>query len=522
MTVSSIFNDVIGPVMRGASSSHCAAGCRIGLLLRDLIDGGIKSVNIDYDPNGALVTTHESQGTDMGLYSGLMGWQADDERMVDYQAGLNAAGIDIKVNYIDYGAEHPNTYRIQVSNDQVSHTMTAISTGGGMIEVQEIDGASVIMAGDYHVLLIYGASLKDINNIKEQLPSSFTYEFIEQHEGDKSFVEIKSAASVSDSCLETIQAIDGVDFVRYLHPVLPVLSRKDLSVPFIYCEEMLAYGKEHDKTLWELAIEYESARGGISGEAVFEKMRAIVQLMDRSIQSGLQGTEYEDRILPCQSVGFKEKMENKTLISSDLLNTIVMYVTSMMEIKSSMGVVVAAPTAGACGALPGALLGASHVMDVDEDEIVKAMLAAGMIGVFISEHASFAAEVGGCQAECGSAGSMGAAGLVTLAGGTLIQAVAAASLALQNSLGMICDPIGNRVEAPCLGRNVAAASNALSCANMALADYDPLVTYDEVVATMFKVGNAMHHDLRCTALGGLSITDSAKNIELRMLKFKCC
>jgi L-serine dehydratase len=117
---------------------------------------------------------------------------------------------------------------------------------------------------------------------------------------------------------------------------------------------------------------------------------------------------------------------------------------------------------------------------------------------------------------------MAAAGLITLAGGSLAQAITAASLALQNSLGMICDPIGNRVEAPCLGRNVLAASNALSCANMALANYDPVVTFDEVVKTMFDVGNSMAHELRCTALGGLSITSSSKKIEERLKKMKLC
>jgi len=95
MAVSSIFNDAIGPVMRGPSSSHSAAGCRIGLLLRDLIAGDIEKVVIDYDPNGSLVTTHESQGTDMGLYGGLLGWQADDARMESYRDGIQAAGITI-------------------------------------------------------------------------------------------------------------------------------------------------------------------------------------------------------------------------------------------------------------------------------------------------------------------------------------------------------------------------------------------------------------------------------------------
>ncbi|MCB8983415.1 MAG: L-serine ammonia-lyase, iron-sulfur-dependent, subunit alpha [Ardenticatenaceae bacterium] len=513
MAVSSIFNDAIGPVMRGPSSSHSAAGCRIGLLLRDLIAGDIEKVVIDYDPNGSLVTTHESQGTDMGLYGGLLGWQADDARMESYRDGIQAAGITIQVNYLSYGATHPNMYRISVSNAQIAHMLTAISTGGGMIEVQQIDGAAVSMNGDYHELLIYGRHLPALQS---NLPATLPYDFLEHHSGDRQFIELKSAVPFSAAAITAVEALPDVDFVRYLRPVLPILSRKDLEVPFIYCRDMVAYGRRQGLSLWELALRYESARGGISENEVCQKMSRLVQLMDNSIQQGLQGTYYEDRILPCQSVGFKERMSSQSLINGEPLNTIILYVTAMMEIKSSMGVIVAAPTAGSCGALPGAILGAAAVMGKSEEDVVHAMLAAGMIGVFISEHATFSAEVGGCQAECGAGSAMAAAGLVVLAGGTLEQSVAAASLALQNSLGMICDPIGKRVEAPCLGRNVMAASNALSCANMALANYDPLIALDEVISTMLDVGNSISHELRCTGLGGLAITPSAIAIEKRL------
>jgi L-serine dehydratase len=242
-------------------------------------------------------------------------------------------------------------------------------------------------------------------------------------------------------------------------------------------------------------------------------MRSIIHIMGDAIDSGLRGTHYADRILGSQSPKYQERFLSGQLVGGDANNRIIMYVSAMMEVKSSMGVIVAAPTAGSCGALPGALFGTAHSMHFSEDEIVKAMLAAGLIGVFIAAHATFAAEVGGCMAETGSGGGMAAAGIVVMMGGTLEQSIAAASLALQNSLGIICDPIGNRVEAPCLGRNVMAATNAISSANMALADYAYLVSLDEVINTMKAVGDQIHHTLRCTNLGGLSITPSAKRIE---------
>ena len=151
-------------------------------------------------------------------------------------------------------------------------------------------------------------------------------------------------------------------------------------------------------------------------------------------------------------------------------------------------------------------------------ESAKAMLAAGIIGVLIATHSTFAAEVCGCQAECGAGSGMAAAALATLAGGTVDQCLAASSMALQNILGMICDPVANRVEVPCLGRNVLGAANALASANMALAGFDPVVPLDEVIDTMDAVGKSLPHALRCTALGGLSITPTSKRIESQLAR----
>ena len=143
-----------------------------------------------------------------------------------------------------------------------------------------------------------------------------------------------------------------------------------------------------------------------------------------------------------------------------------------------------------------------------------------MFGVFIAYRSTFAAEVAGCQAEGGAAASMAAAARVTRADGSTPQAVAAASMALQSSLGLICDPVAKRVEVPCLGKNVMAASNALACANMALADYDPVIPLDEVIDTADHVGRSLPRELRCTGLGGLSMTRTSKQIEKKLADAK--
>ena len=506
----SIFNDVIGPVMRGPSSSHCAASLRIARICRDLMEGNIKDILIEFDPNGSLATTHKSQGSDMGLFGGFLGWEAYDERLPESEKYLSTAGINHVIQISELDEKHPNTYKITLTNEIESRELIAISTGGGMIEVIYIDGNKVSIAGDYYETLIY---CTDFNHIISYLNSTISFDDIIVHEGAKSFIEIKSQNNIPEIICKEIAQMKTVRAIKSIKPVLPIMARHNLSVPFITCSEMMEYNKDKNKALWELAVEYESIRGDISPEAVMDKMRAIIRIMGNAIETGLIGTTYHDRILGSQSPQFKKSLESNQLIGGDVLNKTIMYVSAIMEVKSSMGVIVAAPTAGSCGGLPGVVFGTAHCINNTEDAITKAMLSAGLIGVFIAAHATFAAEVGGCMAETGSGGGMAAAALVEMNGGSLEQSIAAASLALQNSLGIICDPIGNRVEAPCLGRNVMAASNALSCANMALSNYEHLIPLDEVIETMKEVGDQIHHTLRCTNLGGLSITNTAKKIE---------
>lgn len=521
VTPPSIFNDVLGPVMRGPSSSHSAASLRIGRLARDLMGGDVKEVVVEYDPNGALVTTHESQGSDLGLFGGLMGWQTDDERLPDFREEIEEAGIKVEIRYVSYGAEHPNTYKLTLRNRDEERTMQAISTGGGMIVVQKIEGAGVEIEGDYYETLVFLSDAGAADGLVGWLSSSFSFEEVQVRSGGKEMlIEIRSRSALDEELLAELRGNPAVSVVRVLHPVLPVLSRRDLSVPWLRCAEMESYRecRGGETGLGELGAIYEGERGGISVEEVRERMGRLVETMEGSIQTGLQGTSFADRILPAQSPRFAERMKGGELVPGDVLNRMIMYVSSLMEVKSSMGVIVAAPTAGSCGALPGAVLGVADALGKSREERIEAMLAAGMIGVFIAAHSTFAAEEAGCMAECGSGAAMAAAGIVLLMEGSFEQQMGAASMALQNSLGMTCDTLANRVEAPCLGRNVTAASNALSSANMALADYQHLVPFDEVVDAMKQVGDLMPREICCTGLGGLAITPTSKAWEEQLAR----
>ncbi len=514
----SVFNDVIGPIMRGASSSHCAAALRIGRLALSLMEGDIDTVLVEFESRGALATTHESQGTDMGLFGGLLGWDLTDERLLDYVAAMQASDIELSIEIRDFPTTSPNIYRLTLTNARGTHVLVADSIGGGMIEVLEIDGVPVSIAGDCHETLIL------VDGEAEALRTRLTEEFAgnEVHvRGEGRAVEIRAQRFLDADVRARIEEALPITSWLEMEQVLPVASHAGTVLPFTSCEEMLAYNEGRGLALWELALDYECVRGNLSREDAFQRMRDIVLLLQESVQIGLAGTQYDDRILGYQCGPYRDKMKSGTLLELGMLNEIVLQITAMMEVKSSMGVIVAAPTAGACAALPGSVLGAGKSMDLSLDDMTKGMLAAGMIGIFIATHSTFAAEKAGCQAECGAGSGMAAAALVGMAGGTLEQALSASSMALQNMLGLICDPVAKRVEVPCLGRNVLGASNAVSCANMALAGFNAVIPLDEVIHAMDKIGRQMPCEVRCTGLGGLSVTPTSLEIEAA-LESKCC
>ncbi|HEX9108549.1 MAG TPA: L-serine ammonia-lyase, iron-sulfur-dependent, subunit alpha, partial [Longimicrobiales bacterium] len=183
-----------------------------------------------------------------------------------------------------------------------------------------------------------------------------------------------------------------------------------------------------------------------------------------------------------------------------------------LEVNAAMGLIVAAPTAGAAGVLPAILMSVGEFLELDEEKLVDAMLVAGGVGGVVAQRASLAGAEGGCQAETGTAAAMGAAAVAWLGGGSDQQVSTAVALALQGMLGLICDPIGGLVEIPCIYRNASAAMQAIAAAEMALAGLDFPVPADEVIDVMGEVGRRMPTAFRETAQGGLAASPSARKL----------
>ena len=514
-TIPSIFNDVLGPVMRGPSSSHTAGSFRIGKLLRNLSGNDPVSVLFEFHPEGSLATTYHTQGSDIGLATGLAGMDILDPEMPQALEIARKMGIDIAFSITGYPADHPNTYKCTVRNRAGEEfTATALSTGGGMIRMVNLMGYPVGFLGDDAIL--FGILReptdclirKQIGDTIETIPGYAGADWVTN--GNENAVLFRFSNTPDLSGYSELLRL-SFSFYRLLEAVMPIPGQTS-ALPFSAFEDLMADEDLLNLRASELARRFEAARSGISLEKLDIMMANLVNIWKNSIRAGLEGTRYADRLIGSQSPGFMESYRNGKQIDAGPLNRMIAYSTALMEVKSSMGVVIAAPTAGACGGLPGCLIGyADHIND--SDELINGFWAAGLAGYFIARDATFAAEVAGCQAETGAGAAMAAAGLVEMCGGTARQAFDAASLAMQNVIGLVCDPIANRVEIPCLSRNANGAGNALTSANMILGGMDAVVPFNEAVMTMMKVGTSMPAALRCTALGGLSDTPTARRME---------
>lgn len=193
-------------------------------------------------------------------------------------------------------------------------------------------------------------------------------------------------------------------------------------------------------------------------------------------------------------------------ICGDVLDRAITYAMAVLEVNASMGLIVAAPTAGSAGVVPGLLLSLQDVYNISDARIIDALFNAGAIGYLAMRNATVAGAVGGCQAEVGVAAAMAASAAVELMGGAPDQCLSAASVVLMNMLGLVCDPVGGLVEVPCVKRNVIGAMDALSAAQMALAGIQSRVPPDQVLDAMREVGQSLPRSLRETGAGGLAAT----------------
>jgi len=282
-------------------------------------------------------------------------------------------------------------------------------------------------------------------------------------------------------------------------------------------KELLELCNKHNKKIYEVMLSKEVELSGLSEEQIREKMRVSLEIMKSSVNKSLEGIKSVSGLIGGEAKKINERRQNHKPVCGSIMSKAISAAMGVLEVNASMGRIVAAPTAGSCGIIPGTLIPIQEEFELSDEDLVNALITASAIGMIITRNATVAGAEGGCQAETGSAAGMAAAAIVELMGGTPEASLDAASICIKNILGLVCDPIAGLVEAPCQSRNAMGAANALICAEIALSGVKSIIPFDEVVETMYKVGRAIPFELRETALGGLADTPTGKRIQKQVL-----
>ena len=271
--------------------------------------------------------------------------------------------------------------------------------------------------------------------------------------------------------------------------------------------ELVQKCKDLNMTIGQICIAREVELTGLSETEIREKMAVSLDIMKKATERAVtEDIKSVGGLIGGEAKKLDKHRNSQRTVCGGLMNKALAAAMGTMEVNASMGLIVAAPTAGSCGILPGAIVTIGKEYGFSDDEMIDALFAASAIGAIITRNATVAGAEGGCQAETGAAAAMAAAGVVEMMGGSPEQAVHAASHCLQNVMGLVCDPIAGLVEVPCQGRNAIGVANALISAELCLAGILNIIPFDETVAAMYKVGKTLPMELRETALGGVAAT----------------
>ena len=490
--------DLIGPAMVGPSSSHTAGANRIGQLARNILvalqnNGSIHRIDrLQVRLLGSFRDTGVGHRTPAALGGGLCGLASDDEGMLargepermgtepleigDMRAPFAGYGRGTQQDDARYAAEgNANVAEIIVDTDAGPLTITGFSIGGGNVEIRHVG---------------------------ERLSSPIDGTQDAWLEGRR--VAGFGSVAPTPSCAK----------VAALQPAASEME-PDYRPAFNTFEELLDHVTSNETDLIAVIVEHERRLRGLSEPTLRERMGAHWRVMRAAVERG----RGDDRRSPLGLTGGDGRRIARFIDDHPLFDNLagraLAYATSVGEQNACSGVVVACPTAGACGILPGVLRAYEELAGVDERCLVDGLLVAGLMGVVLFDDVSTAGADYGCQAEIGAAAAMAAAALTHMTGGNAEAVVHAFVLAIKNTMGLVCDPVAGLVEVPCVKRNGLYSNVAIGAAAMALAGVRSFISPDEVVLAVREVGARLHRDYRETSGGGLARTRDGKRVLMR-------
>ncbi|MFH2095347.1 MAG: L-serine ammonia-lyase, iron-sulfur-dependent, subunit alpha [Bacteroidota bacterium] len=487
--------DIVGPSMVGPSSSHTAGANKIGQIARNIILAKMKADNCKVESIsirllGSFRDTGPGHKTPSAIGGGLNGYVTDDARMLPSgepeamrRNGIELGGSTAAFRGYSRGTDkddqryrhdhNSNIAEILVTTDRGLFTITGFSIGGGNVEVRYLDE-------------------------KLEYPITGKEDFFLMNGKPLPLKEVRNPGS-----LPVIPAIAG--------GIKPVKGK--YSIPFNSFEELEDYIKSTERNIVELIMEAEMNLQGSTREEIMKQTAAYWEVMEAAAEKGIKSSEASMLKLTGKDAQAVYNFLQGSKLFDNLSGKAVAYAIAVNEVNARSGVIVACPTAGSCGILPGVLKAYKETARPSMDKLYESILVSGFMGMILFNDVSTAGADYGCQAEIGVGAAMSAAALSYLEGGDIETIIHAFTLAIKNSLGLICDPIAGLVEVPCVKRNGIFASVAVSAAMMSLSGVRSYVSPDEVVMTMKEVGDKLHRDYKETAGGGLARTRDGKAVE---------
>jgi L-serine dehydratase len=486
--------DIVGPAMVGPSSSHTAGANKIGQIARNIIiarsradNDRVKSVEVKL--LGSFRDTGPGHYTPSAIGGGLWGLAPDHPQMIQHgdPIFLREHGIDfgsftakfsgykrgLPEEELKYSNEHNNNIaEILVETEIVKYIITGFSIGGGNVEVRYMD-----------------------NRLSMPLSGKEEYYYTNGR-----IIGTNEAKKVSNATL--IPAISKVS-----------KQTKNYYMPFNSFEELNHHLKKEKKNLIDVVFEVEKNLQGTSSEDILRMAAEYWRVMKAAVKKGIRNKELSLLKLTGKDAGRINKFAKNRSLFNNIYGRATAYAVAVNEVNARCGVIVACPTAGSCGILPGVIQAYSEIEKPDRKRILESILVSGFLGMILFNDVTTAGADYGCQAEVGVGAAMAAAALTYLENGTSQEIVQAFILAIKNSLGLICDPVAGLVEIPCVKRNGIFASVAISASLMALSGVKSFISPDEVVLTMKEVGDKLHNDFKETAGGGLAKTRDGKAVD---------
>ncbi|HIU17714.1 MAG TPA: L-serine ammonia-lyase, iron-sulfur-dependent, subunit alpha [Candidatus Avidesulfovibrio excrementigallinarum] len=494
--------DSLGPIMSGPSSSHTAGMVRIGRMGRAFINGTPDHITLHFF--GALSHTYKGHASDSAVVAGLIGEHEDSPNIRHALELARKQGVTVAISTHPDSDRNPNTVSMELSCNGKIRRVAGISVGGGEIEMTELEGFSLCLRGNESGALFIGRNGLSREDFESRLGPLAAFSSVQNKEGRTLYQCLTQNSSPAQNPFPDLE----------FFPVRPILDNRlaDPDPLFATFADMV---QQAGDDLPGLIERYEMRRSGVTQASVRAAVQHSWEIMKASVQKGL--TEKNDLLagfLPGDDgIRLARRAEAGLTLSGRVVGLSVARALAVMENNGAMCCVVAAPTAGACGVLPGAFLSVAEERHLSDDAIIDGLLVAAAVGVLIAMRAPISGALGGCQSEIGVASAMTAAGLVQLGGGTPEQTAQAAAIALKNMLGLICDPVAGPVEIPCIKRNAVGVANAFAAADMALAGIASRIPPDQVVDALINVQGLLHPDLRGNLRGGLASTATGKALK---------